>query len=33
MEVTVLADSLDPLMAPGLTALWDAAVMGMGYLR
>jgi hypothetical protein len=33
MEVTVLADALDPLMTPGLTALWDAAVAGMGYLR
>jgi hypothetical protein len=33
LEVTVLAEALNPLMAPGLAALWDAAVLGMGYLR
>jgi hypothetical protein len=32
LDVTVLAESLNPQMAPGLTALWDAAVLGMGYL-
>jgi hypothetical protein len=32
-EVIVLAEWLNPQIAPGLTALWDAAVSGMGYLR
>jgi hypothetical protein len=32
-EVIVLAEWPNPQMAPALTALWDAAVLGMGYLR